>query len=129
MSASGQAIPTTAADHVPFTADDFARMEIRDIGADLDDLAHKFVSDDHRDRYRFPGPFVPFVDMDVGAADARPLHTDKDIIDTDARDSHILQPKAVFGFAFDEGFQSCRRGTLSDLFVRPSEQSAHVGDA
>ena len=43
--------------------------------------------------------------MDIGAADARPLYADEDVIDPDARDFHFFRPEAGFGFAFDESFQ------------------------
>ena len=46
--AAGQAVAAPAADHVALAADDLADVKILDVRADLDDLAHELVADDHR---------------------------------------------------------------------------------
>ena len=54
----------------PFAGDDFAGVKILDVGADLDDLADEFMPDDERHGDGLLGPGVPFVDVQIGAADA-----------------------------------------------------------
>src|SRR5882762_503621 len=84
--------------------DNLAGAEIGYVGADLDHLTHEFVPDHHGNRDRLPRPFVPFEDVNIGAADAGPLHPDEDIVDADARDIHLFEPQAGFRFALDQRF-------------------------
>lgn len=51
-------------------ADDFAGMEIIHVGADGDDFAHELMPHDHWHRDRLLRPCVPFVNVQVGPADA-----------------------------------------------------------
>src|SRR5439155_12028659 len=97
-----QAIPASAADHVTLAANDLADVEVLDVGADLDDLADELVADNHGDRDRLLGPGIPFVDVQVGAADAGAQDLDKDIVDADSRDWNLIQPQANVGFLLDE---------------------------
>ena len=83
--AAGHAVAAAAADHMPFAADDVARPEVGDVRADLDDLADKFVTHDHGHGDRAPGPGVPVVDVNVGAADAGLFHAHQDVVDSDRR--------------------------------------------
>src|ERR1039458_10835918 len=66
---AGQAVAAAAAHHMTLAADQFSDPEVRYIRTDRDDLAHKFVADDHRDRNGRLRPGIPFVNMKVGAAD------------------------------------------------------------
>ena len=45
-------------------------MKVVHVRADLDDLADELMPDDHRHRDRLLRPGVPFVDVQIGAADA-----------------------------------------------------------
>ena len=68
--AAGQAIAAAAADDVSLAADDLAGVKILDVRADLDDFADELMADDHRHRDGLLRPGVPFVDVQIGAADA-----------------------------------------------------------
>ena len=48
MTPPGKTIPAAPADHMAFAADDFTGKEIGDVRPDLDDLADKFMTHDHR---------------------------------------------------------------------------------
>ena len=66
----GQAMAAATADDVTFAADEVARREVLDVGADLDDLADELVADESGGWIVVLGPGVPRLDVQVGAADA-----------------------------------------------------------
>ena len=101
MAAAGQAIAAASADHMPFAADDFAGVEIGDVGADLGDLADEFVADHQAHGDGLLRPIVPLVDMHVGAANACAMHADQNVVDADAGLLDVFQPEAGFIPAFD----------------------------
>ena len=101
---AGQAVAAASADHVAFAADDIAGEKIGDVGADLDDLAHEFMADRQRDGDGLLRPIVPLVNVHVGAADARAMHADQDIVDADAGFPDFFQPEAGLALAFDQRF-------------------------
>src|SRR6185437_4188297 len=100
MAASSETISAAAADNVAFAADQFAGMEVVYVGADLHDLADEFVSDDQGYRNGGAGPLVPLVDVKVGAADSGEQDADFDVINTDVRLRHILEPEATLTAGF-----------------------------
>src|ERR1035438_5046176 len=104
MAAARQAIAAAAADHVPFATDDIAGIEIRHVGADLGDLAHEFVPDHQAHRDGLARPIVPLIDVHVGAANARAMHADQDVVDADAGLLDVFQPEAGLIPALDECF-------------------------
>ena len=104
MAAAGETIAAASADDVAFAADDFAGKEVVHIFAGGDDLADEFMADDHRHGDGLLRPRVPFVDVQVGAADAGLEHFDEHVVEPAFRVGDILQPEAAFGFGFDEGF-------------------------
>ncbi len=102
MAAAGEAISASAANDVAFTADDFADVEIGDIGADFDDFADELVSDGHGDGDGFLRPLVPLVDMNICPANAGAEDFDEDVVDAEFWDGDLIEPEAWFGFFFDE---------------------------
>src|SRR5487761_163850 len=102
MTPSSQAIATPATNHMPFAANGFSRIEVRDVRAHLDDLTHEFVTYDERNRDRLLCPAVPFVDVKVRAADACAVHFDEHVVDAYLRRLNLFQPQSPFLFAFDE---------------------------
>ena len=69
---AGHAVAAAAADDVALAARRSSPgVIVVDVLADLDDLADEFVADHHRHGNRLLRPLVPFVDVQVGAADAR----------------------------------------------------------
>jgi hypothetical protein len=107
VAASGEAVAAATADDVALGADDLAGMEVVHVGADGDDLADELMPDDHRHRNGLLRPGVPFVDVQVGAADAGFADLDEDIIDADLRLRDILEPESALRFGFDECFHGC----------------------
>src|SRR5262249_49597177 len=75
-----QAVAAAAADDVPLAADDVAGLEVVHVGAEGDDLADELVADHHGHGDGLPGPVVPLVDVDVGAADAGPVDADEHVV-------------------------------------------------
>ncbi len=104
MATAGQAIAAMAADDVALAADDLAGEKVAHVRADLDDFADEFVADDHGNRDGFSCPVIPFVDVDVSAADAGAVNADEDIIGADFGFGDILEPETRFRFSFDERF-------------------------
>ncbi len=105
VATAGHAIAAAAADDVAFAGDDHAWLIVVDVVADLDDLADKFVADDHRHRDRLLRPLVPLIDVDVGAADRGAFDADLHVVRTRIWLRHIFKPQATGGLAFDQRFQ------------------------
>src|ERR1019366_10825013 len=101
---AGQAVRAAAANHMALAAAQFPDSEIGHIRADRDDLAHKFVADDQRDLNGRLGPGIPFVNMQVGAADSGQKNADFDVIDANLRFGNLFEPKATTWFAFYKSF-------------------------
>ncbi len=104
MPPAGQAVAAMATDHVAFAADDLTREKVFDVGANFYDLANKFVADHEGNRNCFTSPLVPFINMDIGPADAGAIDSDENVTDADFRFRDVFQPEARFGFSFNEGF-------------------------
>ena len=72
-------------------------------------LAGVFVADHHRHGNCAPRPFVPVVDMDVGAADAGFSHPNENVVGADYWHGLLFEPKAGFRSQFHQGFHEvCR---------------------
>src|SRR5689334_16912183 len=71
VSPPGKAVPASAANHVSFATHNHPWMEIAYVRAHLHNLADKLVPNHHRDGDRLTCPFVPIVDMQIRAANAR----------------------------------------------------------
>ena len=100
------AIATTAADDVAFARYEFAGMKIVDVGSDPNDLADELSPVTNRDLYRPLSPIVPIVDMNVGPAYAGSQHANQDIIDSDRRLGHVLQPQTAFACDLTSAFNA-----------------------
>ena len=99
------------ADDVALAGDALADLEIAHVAADLDDLAGIFMADDHRHRNRLLRPGIPFVDVDIGAANAGLAHLDQHVVLADGRHGLALgQPQAGLGLQFDESFHGDVQG-------------------
>lgn len=97
------------ASSVAFPVDDVAGVEVLHVRADFDDLAHELMADDHRDRDRLLGPGVPFINMDVRAANARAQYLNQHVIGPTLGDRHFAQPKTCFGLFFNKSLH-CLHG-------------------
>ena len=103
MASSGETVSTTTTNHMSFTTDHFTRMEVGDIGTNLDDFADKFMTDHHRDGNRFLSPRIPLVNVDIGSTDPRSIDTNQDIIDPNSGDGNPFQGEAGAGMLFHQG--------------------------
>jgi hypothetical protein len=101
---SRKAVAAAAAHHMTLAADQFSDPEVGYIRAHRDDLAYKFVADDHRDPNGGLGPVIPFVDMKVGAANSGPKNADFDVIDAKLRFGNLFEPKATTRLTFYQRF-------------------------
>jgi len=77
MAAAGEAVTAMATDDVPFAADDLTGEKVFDVRAHLHDLADEFMAHHHRNGNSFSGPFVPFINVDIGPADAGAIDADE----------------------------------------------------
>jgi hypothetical protein len=105
MAAASETVAAAAADHVALRTDNFASVEIAHVRAHLHDLTHEFMADDHWHRDRLLRPGIPFVNVQVRAADAGFVNLDQDVIDADFGFRNILQPQSGFRFGFYECVQ------------------------
>jgi hypothetical protein len=99
---AGKAVTAATADDVTLAAHEIAWPEIADVAADLDDLADELVTHDERRPDRFGSPRVPARDVEVGAADPRPVDPDQHVIDPDVGLRDVLEPQAGLGAGFDQ---------------------------
>ena len=106
MPPAGEAIAAAAADDVPLAADHIAGKKVGHIRADFDDLADELMPDDHRHGNRLLGPGVPFVDVQIGAADAGPIDADQHVVDADRRHGHFFEPQARAWPGVSQGLSS-----------------------
>ena len=91
VAAAGEAVAASSADDVAFARDEVARLEVRDVRPDLDDLADELVADHERRGDRLGRPGVPRFDVEVGAADAGLVDPDQDVVDANGRHRHVTQ--------------------------------------
>src|SRR5579884_482104 len=104
MSSPCYTVPAPAAHHMSFAADSLARMKVRHIRSNGNDLPHKFVPNDHRNRNCGLSPGVPVIDMQVRAADARMSDPDQHVIDADRGLRNLLQAQTRRPFGLNECF-------------------------
>ena len=110
LPAAGHAVTAASTDDVPFAADDFTGMKIVDVGTDGDYFANEFMTDDQGHGDGALGPFVPVMNVQVGAADASAENADENIVNADFGFGDVFDPEAGFGFAFDESFHFFQYG-------------------
>ena len=91
LDVAGVAVAAVAAGDVALAADPHAHLKAGDAGAQLRDLAHVLVADDHGGLHMLRGPGGPVVDMHVGAADGGLMDLDEHL--TGAGHGHGHLPK------------------------------------
>ena len=106
VAAPRQAVAAVAADDVALGGNDFAGKKILDVGADFDDLADELMADDHWERNGFARPIVPFINMEIGAANAGFPNPNQDIVLFDNRDWCLFEVQSDFIAAFNESFHN-----------------------
>jgi hypothetical protein len=93
-----------AADDVPLGRHALADLPADDFLAELHDLADELVADGHGCLDRALGPGVPFVDVDIGAADGGFLYLDKNVLGPYRGHGDVVHPNTRLGSQLDEGF-------------------------
>src|ERR1051325_4440655 len=74
--APGEAVAAASANNVPLAANDLTWEKIGHVRAYLDDFTYELVPYDHGHRDSLFRPGVPFVNVNVCAADARAVNLD-----------------------------------------------------
>ena len=104
MPPTGQAVAAEPAHDVALAADDQSGLEVDHVGADLDDLAHELVADHQGHGNGLGRPRVPVVDVQVGAADPRPMDADEHVVDAGLGLGDVGEPQPAFGPALHQRF-------------------------
>jgi hypothetical protein len=127
MAAAGAAVAALAAGEVAFGRDTVADLVVVDARTHFDDAADELVADDKAGRDRALGPFIPLIDVEVGAADGGLLDLDEHLVHAGRRRRHALHPDALLGPALHQGLHGRHRrlAPLSGSFGRAT--LAHGG--
>ena len=86
---------------VPFSGNQFTRLEIVDVGTGFNDLSHKLMPNGHRDGNRLLRPIVPIEDVNVRSANARAQNTDQNVVNTDCGLGNVFEPETRLCVCFD----------------------------
>ena len=106
VAAACPAVAAVATGHVPFDRDTLTHLEPVGLRAEPNDLTGELVTDHHRHRDRLLCPLVPFVDVQIGAADRCLRHPDEDVTIGGTRDLDLLHPQSAFRPGLDEGLHA-----------------------
>ena len=102
MPSSGATVAAHSAGDMSFCRHSIARLKAADLAAAFDDFTVKLMPNREWHRNRFAGPFIPFVNVDVGAADGGAADPNEYIVMPGYRFLDILKPDTGFGFGFDQ---------------------------
>src|SRR5205823_8300168 len=91
-------------DDVALRGDPIAFADVGDEPAYLHNIAGELVPDRDRRFHAAAGPGIPFVNVDVGAADAGATHTDQNLIVADSRFGNVSQGESRRRRGFHERF-------------------------
>jgi hypothetical protein len=81
-------------------------MKIRHVRSHFDNLSRELVPYDQWDLNRGLRPFIPIVNVQVGAANSGAQNANLHVVDARLGLRHVRQPKARSSAAFHEGFHS-----------------------
>jgi hypothetical protein len=102
VTTAGEAVATVPADDVTLGADELADHESGDIRSDLLDVTRELVSHGHRGRDVGLRPVVPFVNVEICAADPGGVHPDQDLVRTGLGGGHVFEPEPCLVRMLDE---------------------------
>ena len=100
---AGMAVAAVTAGDMALAGDALADREARDARAKLGDLADILMADDLWGLDVLLRPLVPFVDMDVGAADRGLVDLDENFSGARHRNRHLPQLQSGAGCGFYDG--------------------------
>jgi hypothetical protein len=102
MAPSGSTVATPSTYQVALTAYQIANRNIADARTDLDHFPAELMAHGYGWLESLPGPLVPRLDVQIGAADARRFDSDEHIARFDGGYRDIHQLKAWPGFDFPQ---------------------------
>jgi hypothetical protein len=103
MGFAGSALQALAAGHVHFGGDEIAFLDAGDFIAEGDHLAAEFVSGDERWMDASLGPAVPFINVEIGAADGCHFNFDQNVVTAVGGNFDLTDFRARRGFRLDHG--------------------------
>jgi len=98
---AGAALQTLAAGHMHFGGHEIAFLDAGDFIAERDHLPAEFVSGDQRRMNASLSPAVPFIDVEIGAADGCDFDLDEDFGASVAGNFDFANFRARRGFRLD----------------------------
>src|SRR5690554_5774418 len=104
------AVAAHAADHMPFGRYSLSGLVAAHTGAELDDMADKLVAQDQRWADGALSPFIPLVNVQIGAADRGLVETDQNFIRARRRNCDFAQLKAGSSRWLDQRTHRARHG-------------------
>src|SRR4051794_16604306 len=102
MAAAREAISAAAANHMPFPANNLANVKIGDVGAGLHYFTNELMTNHHGHRNGFPRPFIPFENVNVGAANSGAVNANQHVVDADGGLRNIFQPQSRLALALGQ---------------------------
>jgi hypothetical protein len=97
MLQSAAAVTTVAASNVALACYTVANFDVAYTGTNLGNNAYILVTDGHGSLDGLLAPFVPLVDVEVGAADGSLLNLDEDIVHAYFGHGNFFHPNALHG--------------------------------
>jgi hypothetical protein len=107
---AGTAVAAMATDDMAFGRDPVAHFVAGDALAELRDPPNEFVPDNQAGPDGPLRPFVPVVDVQVGAADGGFFQPDQDLVGAGFGHGDLFHPDAGRGIAFYQGLHRCGHG-------------------
>jgi hypothetical protein len=104
MPVAGAAISAVAADYMAFAGNSLSDGQALHAPAQFGYLTHEFMAHVHRNRYGLLGPFIPLVDVDIGAADRGLIDLYEDLVVRYNWFRNLFKPEAFFAVFFNESF-------------------------
>jgi hypothetical protein len=100
MSPAREAVSAMTANDMAFSAHHLPGKKVLHVGANFDNFADELVADDHRHGNGLLRPFIPFIDVNIGAANAGAVDADENVVDADFGLGNLLKPESGFRFSF-----------------------------
>ena len=128
MGFAGAALKTLAASDVHFGGDEIAFLDAGDLIAERDHFAAEFVPGNQRRMNASLGPAVPFIDMEIGAADGGDFDLDEHFAAAESGNLNFADLRARRGFRLDHREHGSRHapgrsaGHESHLMYAESEE-------
>src|SRR5580700_5130956 len=102
MPTPGQTVSASSANDMSFTRHDHAGLKIDHMTSHRFNDADKLVANLHRRRNSPLRPAIPFIDVDIGAANGSAENPDQNIEVAGRRHRDFFQPKPPTALSFDE---------------------------